>query len=159
MSQFKPQAENVLNFAFCSFKIFFKSANHNHYRSLLAVFKVNSLTVITKYYYFISFEFLLFRLSSSVYCFYYRKCAHSHTEKKKTRENRSPNKHFLFFFPFQLLNEKMPLLAWLLEKQNELTTDFTLVKLHLPQSVVQGRFYKICHKLRVRYSTVVTMPY
>lgn len=76
----------------------FLSANHNHYRSLLAVFKVNSLTVITKYYYFISFELLLFRLSSSVYCFYDRKCSYSHTEKKKTKENRSPNKHFNFFF-------------------------------------------------------------
>lgn len=141
-------------------KKIFLSANHNHYRSLLAVFKVNSLTVITKYYYFISFELLLFRLSSSVYCFYDRKCSYSHTEKKKTKENRSPNKHFnFFFFPFQLLNEKMPLLAWLLVKQNELTTEFTLVKLPLPQSVLQGNFYKICHKLQVRYSTVVTMPY
>lgn len=40
----------------------------------------------------------------------------------------------------------MPLLAWLLVKQHELTTDFTLVKLHLPQSVLQGHFHKRCYK-------------
>lgn len=119
------------------------SANQNHYRSLLAGLEVNSLTVITKYYYFISFVLRLFRLSSSVYCFYYRKCAHSHSKKKKARENRSPINTFIyFFFPFQLSYEKMPLLAQLLVKTAWINHNFILEKLHLPQSVLKAIFTK-----------------